>query len=102
MIFLECCIFVLIGLMLGFLIGKKSGYTFGYESGVNAGFVEGWDAYDKEKTIIISDDLPEKPTKKNLALKLQNELKNYIVVTDNKVEIKVVIPTEDQCIASNK
>lgn len=39
---------------------------------------------------IIEDELPKENTKKAKALKLQNELKNYIYEEDGKIKCKVV------------
>lgn len=40
--------------------------------------------------IEISDDLPEKASRKNCWLKLQNEGKQYLKIKDGKVSLKVV------------
>ena len=49
--------------------------------------------YDLKKRIVkVEDTIPEKPTKRNMVMKLQNELKPYIERDGDKVFLFVVKP----------
>lgn len=46
----------------------------------------------KRRIVRVEDTVPEKPTKRNMVMKLQNELKPYIDREDDKVFLLVVKP----------
>ena len=46
----------------------------------------------KRRIVKVEDTVPEKPTKRNMVMKLQNELKPYIERNENKVFLLVVKP----------
>ena len=49
--------------------------------------------FDLKKRIVkVEDSVPEKPTKRNMVMKLQNELKPYIERDADKVFLFVVKP----------
>lgn len=74
---------LIVGLMVGYLVGKRQGFAKGY-----------W-AYDLWNVETLEDDLPEKTTRRNLAMKLQDEVADYVYVEDGKVKLKVVKTTEE-------
>lgn len=91
MVFLSSIIFFVIGLMVGFLALKKCWQMVWFKDGYDAGY----QAFQDERVVTIKDTLPEKQTKKNLVLKLQNELMNYVTVTEDSVEIQVIKKESD-------
>lgn len=74
---------LIVGLMIGYLVGKRQGFAKGY-----------W-AYDLWNVETLEDDLPEKTTRRNLAMKLQDEIADYVYVEDGKVKLKVVKTVDD-------
>ena len=46
----------------------------------------------KRRIVKVEDTIPEKPTKRNMVMKLQNELKPYIERDGDKVFLFVVKP----------
>lgn len=69
---------LIVGMMIGYLVGKKQGFSRGY-----------W-AYELWNVDVIEDSLPEKTSRNNLAMKLQDEVASYVFVEDGKVKLKVV------------
>lgn len=95
----SCIIFFIIGLMIGYLLTLKlwrtEWYNQGFEAGQSEGYLKGYDDYESKNVITLKDNLPEKLTDKNLVMKLQNELKRYVIVTEDSVQIKVVKKESD-------
>lgn len=95
----SCIIFFIIGLMIGYLLTLKlwhtEWYNQGFESGQGEGYLKGYEDYENKNVITLKDSLPEKLTDKNLVMKLQNELKRYVTVTEDSVEIQVIKKESD-------
>ena len=90
MIVISSCIFFIVGMMIGFLVMKKLWESVWYNQGYESGYDDGYKAYERDNVVLVQDKVPEKSTKKNLVMQLQNELSNHVEVIDDKVQIKVV------------
>lgn len=78
MIFGLAVIFFILGMLVGYLCGRQKGVQDGYK------------LYEISNVITLSDTMPEKETRKNFSMKLQNEIADFIYVADGKICLDVI------------